>query len=325
MNRTGRADVIQATCESKTLSAGDILASKGKTFHWASKLLAARFCQRATRLYAFCRIVDDLVDEIESHDSARRALSECRAAIQLGNSSHPTCGDMVDLIRECQIDRDVVLELIDGIASDLEPVRIKTTASLLNYCYKVAGTVGIMMCSVFDVSDAVAHAYAIDLGVAMQLTNLCRDVADDAASGRRYLPATLVGDLDPSDLIWPAEWLRANLFDGMRSLLALADSYYSSAEKGLPYLPLEARGAILVAAQVYRAIGTKLLNRDGDYWSSRVAVGPTAKLVLSASVLASRPFVPGFWVQPRQHDARLHLAFGNRSRAATPMVAARGG
>jgi phytoene synthase len=322
LDSTSRAIVIRAELEPTTFPAGAILAAKGKTFHWASKLLGARFRERATRLYAFCRLVDDLADESGPPEAARRALSDCRMAIRSDIYSHPICGDMVDLISECRIDRGVVLELIDGIAGDLEPVRIETTEALLHYCYQVAGTVGIMMCGIFEVRDLAAQAYAIDLGVAMQLTNLCRDVADDAVAGRRYLPATLVGDLNPLELILPVERLRPRLCDGIKSLLRLADTYYSSGERGLPYLPLEARVAILVAAQLYRAIGTKLLNQHGNYWSRRVAVSPTAKRVLSASVLVSRSFAPGFWVVPREHDARLHLAFADRPLLSSTRVAA---
>jgi phytoene synthase len=291
-----------------TRPAAELLAAKGKTFHWASALLGTKFRERATRLYGFCRRVDDLADENGSRGNARHALLDCRSAIRFGLLSHPSYGDMVELMRECRIERRVVLELIDGIVGDLEPVRMETAADLLHYCYQVAGTVGIMMCSVFEVGNATAKAHAIDLGIAMQLTNLCRDVAIDAAAGRRYLPATLVSDLDPIALIAPAERLRPRLREGIGSLLRLADAYYSSGERGLAYLPLEARAAMLVASRIYRAIGTTLLRRDGDYWSGRAQVGSMGKLLLSGTLLLSRPFTRGFWVPPRRHDARLHLA-----------------
>jgi phytoene synthase len=305
---------------SRSNDAEAILAAKGKTFHWAAGLLCKRYRERATRLYAFCRVVDDLADERVSYDVARRSLEDCRSAIVGGDALHPTYGDMVELIRETDIDRSVVIELIDGIVSDLEPARIETAAALLLYCYRVAGTVGIMMCGVFDVDHAAAKAHAIDLGIAMQLTNLCRDVAVDAVAGRRYFPASLVGDLEPAELITPCLNLRPRLRDGIETLLCLADDYYSSGERGLAYLPLEARAAILVASQVYRAIGTKLRNRNGDYWSRRVVVSPMGKLALSARLLVRRPLARDFWVPSPQHDASLHRAFAGSPSVPTSMA-----
>jgi len=121
---------------SRSNDAAAILAAKGKTFHWAAGLLCKKFRERATRLYAFCRVVDDLADESVSYSVARRGLEDCRSAIVCCNVLHPTYGDMVELIRETDIDRSVVIELIDGIVSDLEPARIETVAALLRYCRK---------------------------------------------------------------------------------------------------------------------------------------------------------------------------------------------
>lgn len=303
-------------------AAAAVLRDKGKTFHWASFLLSTRFRERATRLYAFCRLVDDLADESGSGQDARLALLDCRAAIRLGVTGHPRYGDMIELIRECRIDRRIVLELLDGVAGDLKPVHIESAATLLRYCYQVAGTVGLMMCSVLDVHEPAASAHAIDLGIAMQLTNLCRDVAQDAAAGRRYLPQTLVGTLNPAQLIYPAAQLRPTLRAAIASLLSLADAYYASGTRGLAYLPLEARVAILVAGRLYRAIGTELLGRNGDYWSGRVMVNPAAKLSRTAGALLSQAFMPHFWVLPCAHNATLHLALAGRPAIDAALVSA---
>ena len=133
----------------EALAAADAaLASKGRSFHWARRLLGQNHADRATRLYGFCRHLDDLADESTSAANARE---------------------------------------------------------------KLAGTVGIMMCGVLDVRSPVAHAYAVDLGIAMQLTNISRDVAEDAAAGRIYLPASMIGELTPAELIFPSEMLRPRL------------------------------------------------------------------------------------------------------------------
>ncbi len=305
-------DTLDAPLESPPISgAAAVLRAKGRTFHWAARLLDSRYRERATRLYAFCRRVDDLADGSGSPRSAHRALQDCRAIVRSGNPGHPRYGDMVELMRECRMDCEVVLELVDGVAGDLQPVRIESTAALLQYCYRVAGTVGLMMCSVLDLHAPAARAHAIDLGIAMQLTNLCRDVAEDAAAGRRYLPRTLVGDLDPSLLTEPAAHLRPTLAAAIASLLRLADAYYSSGARGLAFLPLEARIAISVAAGLYRAIGTRLIRRNCDYWSGRIMVGPATKLALTTGILVTRPFTPRFWTKPSGHDASLHLALAS--------------
>jgi phytoene synthase len=179
------------------------LARQGRSFHWARRLLGATHADRATRLYAFCRRLDDLVDEASSPEEARVALAAADRAIADGRSDDPVVSDGLALMRECGIEPDIVRELIAGMASDAETVRMVDEAELLRYCYRAAGTVGLMMCRVLDAPEPAAAAHAVDLGIAMQLTNLCRDVAADARMGRRYLPASLVGDIAPPDLIEP--------------------------------------------------------------------------------------------------------------------------
>lgn len=293
----------------RTYSAADaVLASKGRSFHWARHLLSPIHAARATRLYAFCRYIDDLADESASTDAAREALAAASYSIRTGRSRNPVIIDAIDLMRECAIDPAIVLELIRGVASDAEPVRIADEAALLRYCYHVAGTVGLMMCRVLDVDDPAALPHAIDLGIGMQLSNICRDVAADAASGRRYLPASMVGDLPPEALIDPAEALRPLLRRCIAVLLDHADTYYRSGEAGLAYLPIGARSAILVAARLYRAIGTRLRQRGHAYWSGRVAVHGGAKTLLTAHALLTAPVKPSFWSAPRRHDDALHAA-----------------
>jgi phytoene synthase len=143
-------------------------------------------------------------------------------------------------MRECGIEPGIVRELIAGMASDAETVRVADEAELLRYCYRAAGTVGLMMCRVLDAPEPAAAAHAVDLGIAMQLTNLCRDVSADARMGRRYLPASLVGDIGPTELIDPSPTLQPALRAAVARLLALAETYYASGEAGLPFLPVRA-------------------------------------------------------------------------------------
>jgi phytoene synthase len=209
-------------------------------------------------------------------------------------------------MRECGIDDALVLELISGALSDLDDVRMRDEATLLRYCYQVAGTVGLMMCRVLDVDDPRAFPHAVDLGIAMQLTNICRDVAADAAMGRRYLPATLIGDLQAMDLVDPVFDRRDTIRDGILSLLTLADDYYRSGEAGLSYLPLQARAGILVASRVYHGIGEELRSCEGDCWSRRAEVSSLQKAFLSTVALAGTAHDKSFWITGSAHKRDLH-------------------
>ncbi len=283
-----------------------VLEEKGRSFHWARHLLGKKHAARATRLYAFCRHLDDLADEAGSKERARASLDTARRDITTGTSSDPVIRDGLTLMRECGIDDALVLELISGALSDLDDVRMRDEAALLRYCYQVAGTVGLMMCRVLDVDDPRAFPHAVDLGIAMQLTNICRDVAADAAMGRRYLPATLIGDLQAMDLVDPAFDRRDTIREGILSLLTLADDYYRSGEAGLSYLPLQARAGILVASRVYHGIGEELRSCGGDCWSRRAEVSSLRKALLSTVALAGKAHDKSFWITGSAHKRYLH-------------------
>jgi len=164
------------------------------------------------------------------------------------------------------------------------------------------------MCRVLDAREPAAAAHAVDLGIAMQLTNLCRDIADDARMGRRYLPASLVGDVAPAALIDPSPALQPALRAAVARLLALAESYYASGEAGLPFLPVRARTGILVAGRVYRAIGHRLAAREHAYWEGRAFVPDWRKATITLAALATQPLRGAFWSRPVAHPVSLHRA-----------------
>jgi 15-cis-phytoene synthase len=276
-------------------AADDLLALRGQSFHWARRLLGTRHAERATRLYGFCRRIDDMADESPSPAAAQAALSTVRHALQIGQSDDAALVDMLQLIHECGIDPAIPLELVQGVESDLGEVRVVDIAELLRYCYQAAGTVGLMMTAALDVTSPEAMPHAMHLGMAMQLTNICRDVREDALRGRRYLPATLVGALGPSDLVAPTGATRATAARAVCTLLDLADTYYASGEHGLRHLPASARAGILVAARVYREIGVVLRKRDGDCWSSRAMVGSASKAVVTLRALQACHDASGLW------------------------------
>ena len=268
-------------------AADGLLARRGHSFHWARRLLSARHAERATRLYGFCRRIDDVADEATDAVTALAALAVIRRALQTGDCDDAGTADMLQLMRTCGIDPAVPLELIRGVEGDLGDVRVADMNELLRYCYRVAGTVGLMMTAALDVNTIEALPHAIDLGIAMQLTNICRDVRDDAILGRRYIPAELVGPLEPAALIDPTPAVRATVTDALRMLLDTADRHYASGEQGLRHLPAGARTGILVAARAYRGIGAVLRERGFDCWSSRAAVSAAGKVAITLRALAS--------------------------------------
>ena len=285
-----------------------VLVQKGRSFHWARRLLGAGHAARATRLYGFCRRIDDIADESGSPVVARAALAMISVAIARGEpiDDEPVVADMLALMAECRIAPEIVLELLHGMDSDLDPVCFADEAELLRYCYRVAGTVGLMMCKVLDVDDPQALHHAIDLGIGMQLTNICRDVCEDARIGRRYLPATLVGELAPALLVDPAPALQPAVRRSVAALLALADQYYRSGERGLAYLPLRARAGMLVAGRVYRAIGTQLRQIDHACWQGRAMVPTRTKAGLTILALLKLASHPDYLHPSIRHDQSLH-------------------
>ena len=289
-------------------SADLVLSSKGKSFHWSRRWMAPAHAARATRLYGFCRYVDDLADEACVGQDPRAALALVAQGIASGRSENPIVADAIALMSECQIQPSLILTFIDGITSDLDSVRMTDEGELLRYCYQAAGTVGAMMCRMMGCDDPAALRHAVDLGIAMQLTNICRDVAADAAAGRRYLPASMIGDLDPQALVDPVPSLQPRLQSCIGLLLDTADRYYLSGEAGLAHLPIGARCSILVAARVYHAIGTRLRQRGGAYWLGRTVVPHRIKSLVTLRALLSVPLRPQFWVRSQCHDKALHAA-----------------
>ena len=167
------------------IPAREVLKTHGRSFHFASHILGRRHADRAARLYAFCRHLDDLADDATDLDAANAALDATRFALKTGYASDPVVMDFIILASEARMPLEPTLHLIDGLQQDLQEVALTSQAELIRYAYRVAGTVGLMMCAVLDTHEAEAMPHAIDLGIAMQLTNIARDVGEDARMCRR--------------------------------------------------------------------------------------------------------------------------------------------
>jgi phytoene synthase len=296
-------------------TSGDVLRRKGKSFYWAGQLLSGEQFEKAADLYRLCRSIDDLADEATTPDQARSADRQL-AALHGALMSRPTpLAEKTELYQQAEsvlgthpLAMSALGDLVGSARQDLGSVRLADHAGLLRYCYGVAGTVGVMMTCLLDVPERrQALPHAIDLGIAMQLTNISRDVLEDAHLNRIYLPADgAAGILAPKDILAVNQMARHRAWLGVRELVELAESYYRSGWQGLQYLPLRPRLAIAVAAKVYREIGQQILQRGEErYWQSRCVVGPTQKLTLSVSAVA-QIIAGSTGRQAARHDPRLH-------------------
>ena len=292
----------------------NVLAHHGKSFRFAGRFLDKQQLEDCARLYRFCRFIDDLVDEASDADAARSQLEVLKDSLDRGCSADPIVQDFIDLTKQCQMQARVVSELIKGIESDLAPVLLQSESQLLRYCYRVAGTVGLLMCDVFGVRDTNARNHAIDLGIGMQLTNIARDVKEDATIGRRYIPSGWIGEVSPEALATPAHTPLRSINESVGRLLNLADKYYASGSQGLRFLPSRAQAGITIAADVYREIGVVLSERGFDIHSGRAHVGLLRKIRVALRSTFSNPCS-----QPYEpHDPSLHIHLAGLPNAHEP-------
>jgi len=262
------------------------LMFRARSFRWASAFLNEAQRRRVAALYAFCRAVDDLADAENATPADRHDLAALFAALAAEPDGErlwpPSYLWFRELCIECHIDFQVVRELLVGMISDLELVRLQSDRELVRYCYRAAGTVGLMMCAVLGVRDPRAWRHAVDLGIAMQLTNISRDVLEDAQACRVYLPAKRLAEygVEPEDVVQGrADADAISLV--VEDVLDLAEGYYRSGDAGMRFLPTRARWAILVASRLYRGIGRRLRRRQqSNPLLGRVVVPWFEKIVL---------------------------------------------
>jgi len=315
--------------------AADLLAHATETIRVGSKSVAAaaRLFDARTRrgvlmLYAWCRHCDDTVDgqELGMHAvapapaDARRALAllgrDTRRAYAGEPMSAPAFAAFQAVALAHGIPEAYAFDHLDGFAMDVDGATYETADDLLRYCYHVAGVVGLMMATIMGVRDPDVLDRACDLGLAFQLTNIARDIVDDAAMGRRYVPAAWLREagIAPDDIADPRH--RAALARVAARLVDHAEPYYQSASAGIAALPLRSAWAIATARNVYRAIGIEVKRRGAHAWDTRAGTTRAQKLWLlaraGAQVLASRlvrttpPRPAQLWRRPGR-DAAVRL------------------
>ena len=230
------------------------LAQFAKSFNWAGFFLPKNVYQDCSKLYAFCRVLDDLVDEKTDLELREERFNEIKNIYKktyeidnndrniLNQNEHGLIvNDMIDLAYNNNIKRIILDDLIEGVGSDLkQKVYLRSVKDLLVYSYRVAGTVGLMMAKILNVNDTRSLKGAIDLGIAMQLTNIARDVIEDKKMNRQYIKPD---------------------FENIEATLKLADMFYESSYTSIKKIPFKYRFAIIVARRVYRQIGRKIIQK----------------------------------------------------------------
>lgn len=292
---------VESTRDDHDLAACRALMRGGsKTFFAASLLLPQRVRAPATAIYAFCRLADDLIDLGADPFAAMRTL-QCRLDAIYDDKPYDIDADraLARVVHTHAIPRALLDALLDGFLWDAQGRTYETIEDVQAYGARVAGTVGAMMALVMRCGTSQALARACELGVAMQLTNIARDVGEDARNGRLYLPRAWLRDVG----IEPDVWLRAPRFDAavahvVQRLLRVADALYERAEQGVAALPRDCRPAILAARLVYAEIGHQLV-RDGlDSVNQRAVVSRRRKLALIARATGAAVIAPQAQTRP---------------------------
>jgi phytoene synthase len=263
-----------------------------KSFAAAARLFDPRTRESATMLYAWCRYCDDQVDRqilgfeglspdtTTSRSRLETIRRETRRALAGEHVDVPAFAALRRVVERNHIPERYPLEHLDGFAMDVEGRAYRSLEDTIRYCYHVAGVVGIMMAYVMGVRDEPTLQRAMDLGIAFQLTNIARDVMDDARLGRVYLPGNWLTQAGvPAEKIQDIPY-RPGVFQVVRRILEEAERYYDSASFGIHRLPFRSAWAIATAKEIYRDIGRIVLKRGAGAWDERATTGLSRKLYL---------------------------------------------
>ena len=217
------------------------LAIYAKSFNWAGFFLPKKTYEKCSALYDFCREADNIADDENKIDVKKDNFIKFRNSFVNKNYDDPVIKNMWNLINEFSISTKIVDDLFEGINSDIkESVKLKSKKELLIYSYRVAGTVGLMMAKIMNVNKKTSLKSAIDLGIAMQLTNISRDVVEDKKNNRSYINES---------------------FEDIEATIKLSEKFYDNSFYSIKEIPITFRFSILVARRVYRKIGYNILNK----------------------------------------------------------------
>ena len=217
------------------------LSIYAKSFSWAGFFLPKKTLKKCSTLYDFCRVADNIADDLEELVNKEKKFNQFENDFNNKKFNDPVIKNMWDLMEEFNISVKIVQDLLIGIKSDIKvKVKFNSRKDLLIYSYRVAGTVGLMMAKILKVNKKSSLRSAIDLGIAMQLTNISRDVIEDSKNNRFYIDKN---------------------FEEISSTINLADTFYENSFYSIKEIPFSFRFSILVARRIYRKIGYKILNK----------------------------------------------------------------
>ena len=218
------------------------LSIYAKSFNWAGFFLPKKTYSKCSNLYDFCRTLDNIADDEGETDIKLRRFLNFKDNFNIKEFQNPIIKNMWELMDEYNISKNIVYDLFDGVESDIQnKVKLNSKKELLIYSYRVAGTVGLMMAKILNVTSSNSLKSAIDLGIAMQLTNISRDVVEDSKNKRFYIKQD---------------------FETIKETLATADLFYESSFSSIKDIPLSLRFSILVARRVYRQIGRNIIKKQ---------------------------------------------------------------
>ena len=259
-------------------------AASGSSFYYSFLFLPKEKRRAITALYAFCREVDDVVDECSDETVARTTLNWWRgqvAEIYAGKPAHPVAQALVPVARQFNLPQEHLLEIIDGMEMDLDQPRYQDFKSLQLYCYRVASVVGLLSVEIFGYQDRQTLKYAHDLGIALQLTNIIRDVGEDARRNRIYLPMDEMRQFN----VTAADILNARDTENFQKLMAFqierAQRFYQQALAQLPESDKKSQRTGLIMAEIYRATLAEVQASGCHVLTERVSLTPLRKLWLA--------------------------------------------
>ena len=262
----------------------DKASSSGSSFYYSFYFLSKDKRRAITALYAFCREVDDVVDECSDENVARTTLNWWRgqvAEIYSGKPQHPVAQALVPVVKQFNMAQEHLLEIIDGMEMDLEQARYADFKSLQLYCYRVASVVGLLSVEIFGYTDRQTLKYAHDLGIAFQLTNIIRDVGEDARRNRIYLPMDEMQQFG----VTAADILNSRETENFQKLMAFqverARRFYQQALAHLPAVDRKTQRTGLIMAAIYQATLDEVVSSGCHVLKERISLTPTYKLRLA--------------------------------------------
>ena len=264
------------------MSNKNYLSIYAKSFNWAGFFLPKNIYLKCSTLYDFCRIIDNIVDEDGDINYKKNKLTNFKNNFIDKNYNDSVIKNMWAIINDHGISNKIINDLFVGVESDLkQQVKINSKKDLLVYSYRVAGTVGLMMAKILNVKNQNALKAAIDLGIAMQLTNISRDVVEDSKRNRHYIN---------------------NDFEKIKETLKIADQFYESSFSSIKKIPFNCRFSILVARRVYRKIGDKIISKkniENYNQSGKIYVSNTGKII--QTILSIIDLIKLFLIKSDEH------------------------